>query len=103
VDRLLSSRLPDALDELQTLVAQNPLHAADGISLAVEQMMNAAQKIDIVRAVITAAARAFHRLDLVEAGFPEAQHMLRHLEILGYLADRAKCIGRLVHVVPRSG
>src|SRR5581483_12397229 len=37
------------------------------------------------------------RPDLREAAFPEAQHMLGHVEFVGDLADGAKCIRRLVH------
>ena len=47
--------------------------------------------------VVAAAAAALHRLDLVETGFPEAQHMLRQIEIFCDLADGAESVGALVH------
>jgi hypothetical protein len=60
-------------------------------------MPDAAQEIDIVRAIIATAAAALHRLDFVETTFPEPQHMLRHIQIDGYFADRAESVGRLIH------
>ena len=59
VRRLFGIRLPDRLHEFQSLVAQNSLHAADGVALAIEQMMDAAQQVDVIGPVIApAAARA---------------------------------------------
>ena len=37
----------------------------------------------------SAVLRALHRPDLRKAGFPEAQHMLGQVELLGDLADGA--------------
>src|SRR5436190_17044975 len=59
-------------------------------------MADAAKQVDIVRPVIAPAAAAFHRPDLRETRFPEAQDVLRHVEVLGYFADGTECVGRLV-------
>src|SRR5919197_599133 len=75
----------------------NSLHAADGIALAVEQMADAAQEIEVVGAVVAASAAALHRLDLAEAAFPEPQHVLRNVELLRDLTDGAECFRRFVH------
>src|SRR5207245_2659267 len=50
-------------------------------------------ELDIVGPVIAAAAAAFQRLDLGKARLPEAQHVLRQIEILGDFADRPECFG----------
>ena len=89
--------LPDVLHELDAVILQDALRAADRVALAVEQMADAAQQIDVVGPVIAAAAAALHRLDLLEAGFPEAQHVLRQVEIVRDFADRPECVGRLFH------
>src|SRR5438128_2285220 len=62
--RLRRSAPPHALHELDAVVLEDALHAADRITLAVEQMANAAQQIDIVGTIIASAAAALHRLDL---------------------------------------
>src|SRR5215472_3558522 len=93
--RLRRALLPDRLDEPVPLLAQNPLHAADRIALAVQQMADATQEIDVVGTIIAAAAAALHRTDLGKAGFPEPQHVLRHVEVVGDLADGAECFRRL--------
>ncbi len=87
-----------SLDRLDPLLAQNPLHTADGVALAIKQAADATQQIDIVGAIVAAPAAALHRLDLGEAGFPEAQHVLRDVEIVGDLADGPECIGGLVQM-----
>ena len=80
------------------MLFQDPLHAADGVALAVQQAADAAQQIDIVRAIIAPAAAALHRLDLGEPRLPEPQHMLGDVEIVGDLADGSECIRRLVQM-----
>src|SRR5258708_1968998 len=45
-----------------------------------------------------AAAAALHRLDLGEAGFPEAQHVLGNVEFISDLADGTERIRRLVQM-----
>ena len=70
---------------------QKTLNAADSIALAIEQMAYSAQEIEVLRPVIAAPTAALHRPDLMEAAFPEPQHVLRKLELLRHFADRAKC------------
>ena len=95
--RLGGARLPDALHELDAVVLEDALRAADRVALAVEQMADAAQEIDVVGAVIAPAAAALQRLDLLEAGFPKSQHVLRQVEIVRDFADCPECVRRLVH------
>ena len=56
------------------------------------------QQIDVVGAVIAAAAAALHRLDLGEPRLPEPQHVLGNVEIVGDLADGTERIRRLVQM-----
>ena len=63
-----------------------------GVGL-VEQMFDLLQHVDILRAIKTAATVTLQRLDLGEFGFPEAQHMLRHIEDFSGFADSAECVG----------
>lgn len=81
---------PDLHDKPGPLLLQDPLHALDRVALAVEEMANAAQKVDIVRTIIAPAAAAFQRADLSKSGFPETQDVLRQIEVVGDLADRAE-------------
>ena len=85
-----------ACTNFDALLAQDALHAADGVALAVEQMADAAQQIDVVGPVIAPPAAALHRLDVAEAAFPETQHVLRQIEFVRHFADGAKCVRRLV-------
>lgn len=81
---------PDLHDEPGSLLLQDPLHALDRVALAVEEMANAAQEVDIVWAIIASATTALQRPDLREPGFPETQDVLRQIEVVGDLADRAE-------------
>src|SRR3982751_6429460 len=62
--------LPDVLDELDAMILQDALRAADRVAFAVEEVPDPAQEIDIVGPVIAPAAAALHRLDLLKPGFP---------------------------------
>src|SRR5262249_52254396 len=77
--RLWRARLPDILHEAHALLAQQTLDATDGVALAIEEMADAAQKIEVIRAIVAAPAAALHRPDLAEAAFPEPQHVLRNV------------------------
>src|SRR5438128_2629524 len=79
------------------VLAQQLLHALDRVALVVEHMPDALDQFDILRPIVTAAATALHRFDLVETRFPEAQHMLRQVKIFRDFADGAERIGALVH------
>ena len=95
--RLRGARPPDALDELDAVILEDALRAPDRVALAVEQVLDAAQQGDVVRAVVAPAAAALQRLDLLEAGFPESQDVLRQVEIVRDFADRPECVRRLFH------
>ncbi len=96
--RLRRAGLPHRLHELGAVVLEDALHAADRVALAVEQVTDAAQQVDVVGPVVAPPAATLHRLDLAEPRFPEPQHMLRHVELVGHLADGAEGVRRLVDV-----
>jgi hypothetical protein len=77
---------------------QDPLHAADRIALAIQEAADALEQVDVVRAIVAAAAATLHRLDLREPRLPEAQHMLGDVELVSYLADGTECVGRLLQM-----
>src|SRR6185437_9875611 len=79
-----------------TVLLQDALHPADGVACAVQELADATQKVDVVGAVIAPPAGALHRPDLAESAFPETQHMLRDVEVVGDLADCAKGVRRFV-------
>ena len=86
------------LHRLDAVLFQDPLHAADGVALAVQQPADALEEIDVVGPVVAAAAAALHRLDLREARLPEPQHVLGNVEIVSDFADGAERIRRLVQM-----
>src|SRR5450830_860125 len=94
--RLRRALLPNRLHEFRAVLAQDALHAADGVALAVQQMANAAQQFDVVGTVITPSAAAFHRLDFAKTAFPKTQHVLRQIELIRHFTDGAKGVRRLV-------
>jgi hypothetical protein len=101
--RLVRAFAPDILNERQALFAQDALHAADGIALAIEQVAYAAQQVDVVGTVVAPAAAALERADLGEAALPEAQYVLRDADLLSNFADGAERVRRffqesLLHV-----
>src|SRR6185312_5421787 len=95
VRRLRRALLPHRLHEFDALLAQDALHAADGVTLAVEQMADATQQLDVIRPIIATAAAPLHRIDIAEARLPETQYVLRQIELVRNLADGTKCVGRL--------
>src|SRR5690606_28163966 len=52
----LRAFLPDRLHEIHALLAQDALHAANGIALAVKEMTDAAQEVDVVGPIVAASA-----------------------------------------------
>jgi hypothetical protein len=77
---------------------EDPLHAADGVALAVQQPADTLEQIDVVGAVITPPAASLHRLDLGEPRLPEPQHVLGDVEFFSDFADGAERIRRLVQM-----
>ncbi len=88
----------EALHRFDAVLFQDPLHAADGVALAVQQAADALEQIDVVGAVVAPAAAALHRLDLGEPRLPEPQHVLGNVEIVSDLADGTERIRRLVQM-----
>lgn len=74
------------------MILQDLLDAANGIALAIKQMLNSAQQVDIVRAIKAPPSGAFDRTNLDEFDFPKAQHVLWQTELIGHFADRAECV-----------
>ena len=95
--RLCGAGFPDPLDELDAVILEDALRTPNRIALAVEQVLDAAQQIDVVGPVIAPAAAALQRLDLLEARFPESQDVLRQFEIVRNLTDCPECVRRLFH------
>jgi hypothetical protein len=93
---LICALLPDRLDEADATLSQDALDAANGVPFGIQQEPDAAEQVDIVGPVIAAAAAALHRLDLSETALPKPENMLRHVEVVGDLADRAERIWGLV-------
>ena len=96
-EQLGRALLPSRLHEARSLFTQDALNPADGIALAIKQVANAAQQVDVIRPVIASAAAALERLDLGETTFPKSQDVLRDLEVVSDLADGAEGVRRLVH------
>jgi len=95
--RLCRAWLPHCLNELLPLLPQNALHSADGVPLPVEQMLHAAQQIDVLRAVVTAPASPLHGLDLWKPAFPKTQDVLRDVEFVGDFTNGAESVWRFFH------
>src|SRR5690606_6475775 len=74
---------------------EDALHPPDRIALAIEEMADAAEKVDVLWAVIAPAAAPLERADLAEPGLPETENVLRQIEVGGHLADRAEGVRRL--------
>ena len=83
-----ASRRRMAASTRALLVAQQLLHAADGIAFLVEQAVDAPRELDVGGPVIAAVAGALHRPQLREARFPIAQDMLGDAKLLRQFADR---------------
>ena len=73
------------------------VNALDGVALVVQQAAHAAQHGDVLRPVEPPAAGPLHRADEGELGFPEAQHVLRHAQLVGRFGDRPKGFRALGH------
>src|SRR5256885_7725718 len=85
------------------LLAQNFLHPLDGVAVRVKERANAAQQLHVVRTVIAPSACPLDWADLRKAGLPEAQHVLRHVQLGGDFADGAERLRRFRGERPRRG
>ena len=101
LDRQLAGRLDrQLLDELQTAVdtdQERRPHVAPRrrVALGIEQLANAAEQRDIVRAVVAPPAAPLERLHLRKLGLPESENVLRNIERLRHFADGSKRTRRL--------
>src|SRR5262249_38303501 len=86
------------LHRFDAVLLQDPLHAANGITLAVQKPADTLKQVDIVGAIIAPAPAPLHWFDLCEARFPKTQNMLRYVEIRSDLANGSECIRRLVQL-----
>src|SRR5581483_6394588 len=80
---------------LDALLAQEPLHALDGVAGTLQEVADALEKLHVSRSVQAPAATALHRFELGEFCFPEAQHVLLDPELHRHLAYVAKCFSCL--------
>src|SRR4029077_1401028 len=101
-ERGYCGRIRQPLHRGDAVFFKNALHAANGVTLAVEQTADAPQKIDIIGAIIAASAAPLHRFDLRKPRLPETQHVLGNIEVFGDLADGSERIRRLVQTLPSS-
>ena len=100
--------VPHRLHRAHALFLQDALHAPNGVAVAVKQVPDAAQQVDILRTIVAPAAAALHRLDVRETALPEPQHVLRQIELvcdLMVLRDRnsSSAISGNVRWVDSSG
>jgi hypothetical protein len=94
--QIIGALPPHRLHKADALLPQNALNTANSITLAVEQKANSAQQIDVFGPVIAPPAASLQWFDLREATFPKPQDMLRHVEVVGDLADSAKGFRSLI-------
>src|SRR5439155_8920239 len=104
-DRLLDraegdggSLVSKALHRFDAVLFEDPLHAADGVALAVKQATDALEQVNVIGAVVTPPAASLHRLDLSEPRLPEPQHVLGDVELFSDFADSAERIRRFVQM-----
>jgi hypothetical protein len=79
------------------LFTQDLLNAANSVAVAVQEMADAPQQIDIVWPIVTPASTPLQRLDLGEPGFPETKDVLGKFEVLSDLTYGAECVGSFFH------
>jgi hypothetical protein len=76
---------------LDSLLAQQTLHALDGVTRVLQQIADAAQELYVRRPVEAAAAAPLHGLELWELDLPKTQDVLLDGQLGRHLADVAKC------------
>ncbi|KUP91368.1 hypothetical protein TRIHO_37660 [Tritonibacter horizontis] len=82
---------------LQALLPDQRLSVLDRQAFLVQEILNAAQKEHVRRAVVSPSPRPFDRLDLIELTFPEPQHMGLNIQPFRDFADGAKGVRGLGH------
>ena len=81
---------------LGALLAQHLLHPFDRQAFVVKKKTDRPQQLDVLGPVIASSAAALERPDMRKSGLPKSQHVLRQVELLGDLADRAEGLWGLV-------
>jgi len=82
---------------LERPFAHQPLHALDRVAVRIEQLADPGEKFHVLRPVVAPAAATLQRPDLRKLALPEAQDVLRNVELLGDLADGAEGRRRFLH------
>jgi hypothetical protein len=85
LQRLDRPTLANADDVAKALVLEDALHALDGETLVVEQVPDTLQEHHVLGPVVAPAATPLQRLDRRKARFPETQHVLGQVELVGRL------------------
>src|SRR5690606_260365 len=78
-------------------LAQDLLHAFNCVGLSMKQMANSTKKLKIFGTIVASSTTTLHRLVLVKLQFPEAEHVLRHIEFIRYFTDGTECLCGLAH------
>ena len=86
--------LPMAATVPRPLILEDLLDALDGEALLIEQVPDALEQQHVLGPIVAPAAAALERLDAREARLPEAQHVLRQIELFSGFGDRAEGVGR---------
>ena len=94
--RIDRAAIADAGDMAGALILEDLLDALDGETLVVEQMADAFEQQHVFGAVVAPAAAALQRPDGGKPRLPEAQHVLRQVELFSGLRDGTEGVGRLV-------
>ena len=71
------------------------LDSFNSVALFIEKRADPPQQFNVLRPVIAAPAASLERPNLSEFALPEAQDMLRYVELLSALADSPKRLRRL--------
>src|SRR4029453_11793790 len=92
---LQSYALAGRFGRVDAVLAQDLLHAANGVAFVLQEVVQAPQQLDVARTIQPAPAAALHGFELRELGFPEAQHVLLDAQLQRHLTDIAKRLHRL--------
>jgi len=75
------------LKQFTDAIAQQPLHALDRVTVAIEQFTDPHKQSHVFRSIIPAPAASLKRMNLRKLGFPKPQNMRRHIQIISDLTD----------------
>ena len=77
----------DALLELGAALAHQVAGTGDGVAALLYQMVNCAERFDVLGRVEAVALLVLARAQVFKLGFPEPNQRGRHVEHAGYFAD----------------